>query len=109
VVGAELTLTSLDDRTERKAESDGNGGFEFINLKAGHYELAIRANGFADYKVSSFQLDARQSLRLDVSLKLASSAQSIEVSGDAGPAINTENGTIGDSKDFQQIFLRFDF
>jgi len=49
------------------------------------------------------QLDARQSLRLDVPLKLASASQSIEVNSDAGPVINTENGTIGDSKDFQQI------
>jgi len=103
VTGAQLTLTSLDDRTERNAGTDGSGGFEFINLKAGRYELVVHADGFADYKVSSFQLDARQSLRLDVALKLASSTQSIEVSSDAGPVINTENGTIGDSKDFQQI------
>ena len=103
VAAAQLTLTSLDDRTERNATTDGNGGFEFINLKPGHYELSVHADGFADYKVSSFQLDARQSFRLDVSLKLATSTQSIEVSSEAGPVINTENGTIGDSKDFQQI------
>jgi Carboxypeptidase regulatory-like domain len=103
VAGAQLKLTSLDDRSERDATTDGNGGFEFINLKAGRYELALHADGFADYKVTSFQLDARQSLRLDVALKLATSTQSIEVSSDAGPVINTENGTIGDSKDFQQI------
>src|SRR5277367_188506 len=103
VAGAKLTLTSLDDGSQRNASTDGNGGFEFINLKAGRYELVLHADGFADYKVSSMQLDARQSLRLDLSLKLASSSQSIEVSGDAGPVINTENGTIGDTKNFQQI------
>src|SRR5450432_1388414 len=103
VTGAQLTLTSLDDRTERNAGTDGSGGFEFINLKAGRYELVVHADGFADYKVSSLQLDARQSLRLDISLKLASSTQSIEVGADSGPVINTENATLGDSKDFQQI------
>jgi hypothetical protein len=103
VAGAQLTLTSLDDGSQRNAGTDGNGGFEFVNLRAGHYELVLHADGFADYKVSSLQLDARQSLRLDVSLKLASSSQSIEVNGDAGPVINTENGTIGDTKNFQQI------
>ena len=66
VAGAQLTLTSLDDRSQRNASTDGNGGFEFINLKAGRYELVLHADGFADYKVSSLQLDARQSLRLDV-------------------------------------------
>jgi len=29
--------------------------------------------------------------------------QSIEVGGDSGPVINTENATIGDTKDFAQI------
>ncbi len=103
VAGAQLTLTDLEDHSQRSATADSNGGFEFINLKPSRYELVARADGFADYKVSSFQLDARQSLRLDVALKLATSTQTIEVNGESGPVINTENGTIGDTKDFQQI------
>ena len=103
VAGAQLTLTNLDDRSQRNATSDANGGFEFINLKPAHYELIVHADGFADYRVSSMQLDARQSLRFDVPLKVATSTQTIEVSSDAGPVINTENGTIGDTKDFAQL------
>jgi hypothetical protein len=103
VAGAQLTLTNLDDHTLRNTVADGNGGFEFVNLKPGRYQIEVHAQGFADYKVSSLQLDARQSLRLDVPLKLATSTQTIEVNGESGPVINTENGTIGDSKDFQQI------
>src|SRR5277367_98858 len=103
VGNARVTLTSLDDRTERAATSDGNGEFEFINLKAGRYQLVVHADGFADYKVSAFSLEARQSLRLDVPMKLASSTQTVEVNGEAGPVINTENGTIGDTKDFKQL------
>lgn len=103
VANARLTLTSLDDRTERKAVTDVNGAYEFINLRAGRYGLLIQADGFADYKLTSLQLDARQSLRLDIDLKLATSSQVIEVSGESGPVINTENGTIGDSKNFKEI------
>lgn len=54
VTGAQLTLTSLDDGAQRTASSDSNGGFEFINLKAGHYELTVHAEGFTDYKISSY-------------------------------------------------------
>ena len=50
VESAHVTLTSLDDRTQRAASTDGNGEFEFINLKAGRYELVVHADGFADYK-----------------------------------------------------------
>jgi hypothetical protein len=103
VAGAQLTLTNLDDRSQRNATSDANGGFELMNLKPAHYELIVHADGFADYRVSSMQLDARQSLRFDVPLKVATSTQTVEVSSDAGPVINTENGTIGDTKDFAQL------
>jgi hypothetical protein len=37
------------------------------------------------------------------SLKIANSTQTIEGSSDAGPVINTEHGTIGDTKDFAQL------
>jgi hypothetical protein len=103
VASAQVTLTSLDDHTEHTASTDDNGAFQFPNLKAGRYELVVRANGFADLKMTSLQLDARQALRADVQLKLASATQTIEVAGDSGPVINTENATIGDSKDFSQI------
>jgi hypothetical protein len=63
----------------------------------------VHADGFAEYKMTALQLDARQTLRADVELKLASSSQIVEVAGDSGPVINTDNATIGDSKDFRQI------
>ena len=103
IAAAQIVLTNIDDRTQHNATTDTNGGFEFINLKAGRYELLVHANGFADLKMTSLQLDARQTLRADVELKVAAATQTVEVSGDSGPVINTENATIADSKDFQQI------
>ena len=70
VEGAQVKLTNLDEHTEREATADANGAFEFTNLKPGHYELLVHAPGFADYKVTALQLDARQSLRLDLTLRL---------------------------------------
>jgi hypothetical protein len=103
VAGAQVVLTNLEERTDHPGLTDADGVFHFVNLKPGHYQLAVKAAGFTDYKISSVQLDARQNLRLDVLLKLATNAQTIEVSGESGPVINTENGTIADTKDFQQI------
>ena len=103
VAGAEVKLTNADEHVEHAATTDAEGAFHFVNLKPGHYELTVVAAGFAEYKVRGMQLDARQSLRSDVVLKLATASQSIEVGGEAGPAINTENATIGDTKDFSQI------
>jgi len=94
VPGAQVTLTDIDEHTQHIATTDADGAFHFVNLKPGHYELVVTAAGFADYKVAASQLDARQTLRFDVVLKLASAAQTIEVGGDAGPVINTENATL---------------
>jgi hypothetical protein len=103
VGAAQVTLTSVEEKDDHSATTASDGAFHFVNLKPGHYNLLVKATGFADYKVASLQLDARQTLRLDIPLKLSASTQTVEVNGEAGPVINTENGTIGDSKNFQQI------
>jgi hypothetical protein len=103
VAGAQITLIGADDNTQHTATTNTDGAFQLVNLKAGRYNLLVHADGFAEYKMTSLQLDARQTLRADVELNLASSTQTVEVAGNSGPVINTENATIGDSKDFQQI------
>src|SRR5216683_2443 len=103
VLAAQVVLTRVEDKSEHSATTDADGTFHFVNLRPGHYDLLISATGFAEFKISSAQLDARQTMRFDVALKLASAAQTIEVGIESGPVINTENATIGDSKSFQQI------
>jgi hypothetical protein len=103
VVATHVVLTRVEDKSEHSVTTDADGAFHFVNLQPGHYDLLINAPGFAEFRISSAQLDARQTIRFDVALKLASAAQTIEVGGESGPMINTENATIGDSKNFQQI------
>ncbi len=103
VAGAQVVLSNLDESGEHTVTTDADGAFHFVNLKPGHYALTVSVAGFSNFTIASAQLDARQTLRLDVNLKLASSVQSIEVGGESAPVINTENATIGDSKNFQDI------
>ena len=99
ITGAQITITGLDDQSVHSVISDGDGAFEIVNLKPGRYQIDAHSAGFADFKMTSIQLDARQSLRVDVTLKLATASQSVEVSGDVGPAINTENATLSSVQD----------
>ena len=102
IPGAKVTLLSLEDRSTRDVVSDPGGSFQFLNVKAGRYEIQVRADGFNFFKLPSLQLEARQTLRADVSLRVASATETIEV-GDTAPMIDTENATLGDTKDFDQV------
>jgi len=66
VPGAQIVLTSVGDGSQHHTTSDADGAFHFVNLRAGNYHLVATAAGFADFKISSAHLDARQTLRLAV-------------------------------------------
>src|SRR5258705_4011281 len=97
IPGAEIVLHSTDENTERTVDTDTSGAFIFENVKAGKYTLRAHRDGFADTVVSGISVEARQDLRLEATLNIAAQMTTVEVSG-AADQINTENGTIGDSK-----------
>jgi len=102
VAGATVEIRSLEDNSTHSMTTDENGSFEFVNLKPGNYAVSIQAQGFADFKVPSAQLVARQMLRIDGDLSLQSQSQTVEVT-DTAATINTENGVISDAKGAAQI------
>lgn len=102
VPDASVKIKSLDDNSTRSTTSDQNGSFEFVNLKPGSYALSAEAPGFAEFKVPSAELSARQTLRIDVTLGIKSQSQTVEVS-DTVAVINTENAVISDSINNTQI------
>ncbi len=103
VVGdAAIAMKSLDENTSRTATTDASGLFQLLNLRPGSYEVTVSKSGFKDAKSGTLTLDARQQLRVDLKLELAEFTTSVEVS-DAAAIVNTENGTIGDTKKFTQV------
>ena len=97
VAGAQITLHSLDENTDAAAVTDGDGNFLFENLKPGHYKLTAAESGFANGVIDQIELAARQALRLDVKLAVASQLQTVEVSS-APQFINTENATLSNAE-----------
>ena len=102
VPGAQLTLHSNDENTDKTTRADDSGTFAFENVKAGHYTLRAAHDGFADTVISGISLEARQDLRLTAVLNIATQSETVEVISDAAQ-INTENATLADSKDNVQM------
>jgi len=50
-----------------------------VNLKPGNYALSAEAEGFAEFKVPSAELTARQALRIDVTMGVKTQVQTVEV------------------------------
>jgi uncharacterized membrane protein len=102
VADSQVVLHSTDENTERRVNADASGSFTFENVKAGKYNLRAHHDGFADTVLTGISLEARQDLRLTVSLTVATQSTTVEVTSNADQ-LNTENGTLGDSKDNLQM------
>jgi hypothetical protein len=102
LANATVTVHSLDANTDRLAVSGDDGVFVVENLQPGHYQLTAAKADFQSASATKVELSARQSLRVDLTLALASQSQSIVVS-DSVEQVNTENAVIGDSKVSAQI------
>jgi Carboxypeptidase regulatory-like domain len=102
IAGAVVTLHSLDENFERQTTTDDSGNFVVDNLKAGRYKLTAHHDGLSDAVVGSVTLEARQELRIPITLQIATASTVVEVS-DTAVQINTENGTISDSIPNQEI------
>ncbi|HUB18924.1 MAG TPA: carboxypeptidase-like regulatory domain-containing protein, partial [Acidobacteriaceae bacterium] len=91
--GATVKLHSLDESADRQTTTSASGDFLFENLKAGHYKVTVSHAGFSDAVVSSATLEARQELRLPITLAVTAGTTTVEVSADAA-LMNTENATL---------------
>ncbi len=91
-----VVLHSIDENTERTANADVSGSFTFENVKAGKYSLRAHRDGFAETQLLGISVEARQDIRLTVSMAVASQATTIDVTS-GGEQINTENATLSNS------------
>jgi hypothetical protein len=109
IPSAQVTLHSADENIDQVTTTDAAGNFTLENVKAGKYSLRGQRLGFADTVVSGITLAARQDLRFTLAMKIAAEESTVEVTSSAAE-VNTENATLGDSKntaDIGQLPLNF--
>jgi hypothetical protein len=88
--GATVTITNDETGLKRSAATDESGRFNFPHLKPGAYMIKVEAKGFEAQQSDAVPSALGQTQTANFTLKIAQSAQTVEVSSDA-PILNTEN------------------
>lgn len=101
-IGASITAQEEDTGVVARSGSNSEGLFELPNLKPGRYVLTASKAGFTDSNRIEVILESRRTVRANLDLRLPTVQGSVTVTA-PGAGINTEDGTIADSKSFAQI------
>jgi hypothetical protein len=87
----------------RATITNDEGDFRFSDIEAGSYVLTLEAPGFQREEFAQFDLLARETRRLDATLKVASQTQMVNVEASAGPAVQTDTSNISETKTGREL------
>ncbi len=94
VRGATVTLTSVEQGTERTLKANERGEYLFPHTLPGTYVLKVTAPGFETYVVEGLRVETDQDLRADAKMALGV-VQSEMVVGSEGGMVDTRSATVG--------------
>jgi hypothetical protein len=97
VPNATVKITNIDEGTSRTLMTDKTGNYAAVDSKPGHYTVEVSNAGFETSLMTGLELVARQTLRVDASLKVGAVAQRIEVNAASVGVVTTETETISSS------------
>jgi hypothetical protein len=94
IAGAAVEIRNLDTGYKQSQTTSAAGFYKLSLVPIGRYQLSVERNGFARFQQQPVQLNVSQTVRLDVSLALASQRESIVVEGDSA-LVDTATNTLG--------------
>jgi len=98
-----ITLKNTGTSAERSVETDKDGNYVLVNVEPGTYRIVMRSQGFQDLVAKDLELTARQTVRVDGSLFVASQAQRVQVSATAEVAISTDVSNIAETQSGREL------
>ena len=85
-------------RATRTAVTDASGSYAFKNIDVGSYTLTLTAPGFEKESLPAIALTARETRRMDATLKPGAETQTVVVMDDAAPVITTDVSNLAETK-----------
>ena len=91
---AKVTVKNLNTNIVRETTTDSEGRFRALQLQPGPYQVTVDAAGFAKVVQGPITLLLNERPSLDISLKVSSLSETIEITSSA-PLINVTNAEVG--------------
>jgi len=93
VVGAKVTVTSIEKGSVDETTTNESGNFTVGHLIPDNYKIRIEATGFKAYDITSVLVQVDTVVRADARLEVGSITQSVEVTGEL-PQLQTEKSDV---------------
>ena len=93
--GATVTITNVETNIVQTTTSNATGDFIFTLLPAGNYSVKFESKGFKTYTATNIALSAGDRARVDAKMEVGEVSQSVEVSGNVAPALQTDSSNLG--------------
>ena len=102
VAKANVTLSNPERAIERTMNTGTDGGFEFLQILPGTYQLTVQMAGFRKFEHKSIQLLVNSPATLNVRLEVGTASETVEVTGEA-TLVNTTDASLGAAFNEQQV------
>src|SRR5947209_7863643 len=100
-----ITVENTGTSVRRSTMADESASYLFSNLEPGTYKVTMMAPGFQVAEYTNIQLLARQTIRIDGQMTVASQVETVSVVAEAAaPVITTEVSNIAETKTSRELF-----
>jgi hypothetical protein len=103
LVSCVVTVENKGTSAKRSTLTDQTGSYSIPNLEPGTYAVTMMAPGFQVANYPGIELLARQTVRIDGQMTLATQAESVNVTAEGAPVINTEVSNIAETKTGKEL------
>ena len=93
IAGAQVTVANVERGFTRTVASNSDGEYSVVRMPIGNYTISAEKAGFEKLLHTGITLDAGQTLRVKLQLKVGSSTQEIVVTTDP-VRVETETGAV---------------
>src|SRR6266702_7106636 len=100
---AALTLVAQRTNDVRTAQTSRNGNYTFVGLPIGTYKLSVTKPGYSTKLYETVLVQASQATDLTAELTVGSTSDTVQVSAESVPVLETSSNAIGTVVDIKQI------